>query len=92
MKLNCKPGDLAVIVGADSLKENIGGLVEVIEWVVGRSEPTWRVKTLQKLRRRDGFFVEAGSYGKCRDSRLRPLRDNDGEDETLQWVPRKVEA
>ena len=55
MKLNCKPGDLAVIVGADSLKENIGGLVEVIEWVVGRSEPTWRVKTLQKLRRMDWY-------------------------------------
>jgi hypothetical protein len=26
------------------------------------------------------------------DDTLRPIRDNDGEDETLQWVPRKVEA
>lgn len=93
MKLNCKPGDLAVIVRAQVLNQNIGAIVEVVEFL-GGPESTWRVRTLHPMQRRDGRIVETGGLGRVRDGSLRPIRDNPGEDETLQWleVPRKVAA
>ena len=85
MKLNCKPGDLAVIVRAQTLKQNIGAIVCVVEFL-GGPENVWRVKTLHPMQRRDGKIVQTGGFGRVRDFSLRPIRDNDGEDETLQWI------
>ena len=88
MKLNCKLGDLAVIVRADIDPEHIGKIVECVEFVPSHPKadvPHW--KTKPKLLRKS-----TGSVLAWADSSLRPIRDNDGEDETLQWVPRKVEA
>jgi hypothetical protein len=89
MKLNCKPGDFAVIVRVRTLTQNLGALVECVEFV-GGPENEWRCKTLSPLQ---GTFrmCPAGGIGRIRDGSLRPIRDSDGEDETLQWldVPNK---
>lgn len=101
MKLNCRPGDLAVVVGAPYTPEMIGMIVlcdrlaidgEVVDgsklrkaspnapsWVVhavGNSIPmrTWCGKLLHKKSRVVG------------DRYLRPIRDNDQDDETLTWA------
>lgn len=106
MKLNCKPGDLAVIVSA-RFPENIGILVSVLrQYIEGEHLPgdpfrmyegpygvSWVVESVGKPIRKWG---EKGTYDLqttvFADVCLRPIRDNDGEDETLQWVPRKVTA
>lgn len=83
--MNCKPGDLAVIVGGDPL-ENIGKVVLVLERY-GLDE--WRIdgagrlivlslNTGQLVPESD--CVEVYEY----DHNMRPLRDSDGEDEMLR--------
>lgn len=89
-KLNCRPGDLAVIVR--SAAGNEGKIVQCIEldrfmrWQsLGGKEwtaPGWRVD--QVLRGTGGTpdnWIE--------DSLLRPIRDpgEDAQDETLLWIP-----
>lgn len=91
MKLNCKVGDLAVVINAHYVKSKVGRLVRCIELVqpgflfvctvsgdtqVGDFQPTW--------------IVESGNdrwlHG---DARLRPIRDpgDDAVDESLSWLP-----
>lgn len=88
-EMNCKPGDLAVYVGADlGLR---GRFVTVVEedafvtsvfgrkfWIVDPPLP-------RDDRRGDALAVD--------DLVLRPIRDNDGQDETLTWagLPNKQE-
>lgn len=76
--MNCKPGDLAVIVNATSQKRHIGKIVRVLE----RHEYAgqWGWKTTPELLMHDGRWIA------WLDENLRPIRDNDGEDETLQWA------
>lgn len=106
MKLNCKPGDLAVIVKS-RFPENIGILVSVLrQYVEGEHLPgdpfsmyegpdgvSWVVesvgKPIRKWGKKKNHDLRTTVFA---DVCLRPIRDNDGEDETLQWVPRKVEA
>lgn len=93
--MRCRPGDIAIIVSAIH-KENIGKIVEVIcmgfagEWVDGvefqpKCEgPFWRIRCSSGL----NFTSGLGEPYKlnewfCRDSKLRPLRDDTGVDETL---------
>lgn len=50
--LNCKPGDLAVIVTSPNAPENVGKIVQVIRPAVdGEMIEGWRVKL------REGFFA-----------------------------------
>lgn len=76
--MNCKPGELAVVVrGGPPI--NIGRVILV-------TEPS-------------PFFIDAWLYEgdlislwairaeAVADDCLRPLRDSDGQDETLSWVP-----
>ena len=94
--MNCRPGDLAVIVRSEG--SGIAG--EISRLVVGR---ICRVVQLRapKLKSctypvvwkfEEPMFVQFG--GKkyevigAPDEILRPLRDNEGEDETLTWAPR----
>ena len=90
MKLNCKPGDLAVIVMSQDSR-NIGKLITVKRkyeretkmfswWVCCSSE-------VFGIARDFGPNEEFGIY----DAYLRPIRDQPGADETLQWagVPRE---
>ncbi len=93
MKLNCKPGDLAVQISGD-FPENIGSLYEVIDtYRCDRGE--WRVKAVSGAPKSNWRTrINVGEIVWCEDRCLRPLRDNDGTDETLTWrdVPRKVAA
>lgn len=81
--MNCKPGDLAFIVNSLEGK-SIGKIVRCIN-MVGLVD--W-----------DGVFKDYGwetdteleRYGPpstlVPDSWMRPIRDNDGQDESLTWV------
>lgn len=96
--MNCKQGDLAIFV--KSAAGNEGKIVQCVEyagkralhfpdgkieevdcWIVEPRPPGWRGRT------HDAFTP---------DDFLRPIRDNDGQDETLTWagLPKKkgVEA
>lgn len=96
--MNCKKGDLAVTVAlsnqtSEAAKRNAGRLVDVVRFV-GRHEfgcgrvgvDVWLCELL------GGPVVAAngvswrGRVFIC-DVNLRPIRDNPGEDETLQWAP-----
>lgn len=90
--MNCKQGDLAVIVKSTyghegkivkCLRQYNGPWVgiECIEYEAG-----WEIDI--KLR------TPTGEWAFITDDRLRPLRDNPGTDETLTWapVPSKVAA
>ena len=86
--MNCKQGDLAVIV--KSWAGNEGKIVHCVRlathldiarvnfeknmgavWVVDTSLTTERGRQVSL----------------ALDCQIRPIRDNDGEDETLQWAP-----
>ena len=88
MKLNCKPGDLAIVVSGAA----VGAIVRCVErfdgpWFDGSFEAGWMIDRVLPT-------LVFGSNCFRVDRALRPIRDNDGEDETLQWleVPRKVAA
>lgn len=81
--MNCKPGDLAVIVKPGSSMHNLGRLVHVlhalnsndwwVEVVGGMAHGYWAGNTV---------FVKVGIV---EDHRLRPIRDQSGDDESLTW-------
>ncbi|AXF52864.1 MAG: hypothetical protein [Bacteriophage sp.] len=79
MKLNCKPGDLAIHINACN-PENIGAIVHVIEYAgFNNGSHEW--------------WTEGNGPGdiSC-DEHLRPIRDQDGEDETLTWAGKPEEV
>ena len=92
MRLNCKPGDLAVVVR--SYCKNEGRILTCVrlaaadelasrghfDWML---EPVW--VTDSELRCSDG-----GTTRFYPDGRLRPLRDSEGEDEVLRMVGRPL--
>lgn len=96
---NCKPGDLAIIIKSKRAR-NLGRIVHVIEAVTTPTvniggepysvsspvgEILWRIaEPIPLVKNSTGEVVHA-PY--CRDSVLRPIRDNDGTDETLLWAP-----
>lgn len=71
MKLNCKPGDLAIHVKSDR-HENLGCIVEVVSYF-GFTDAS------------HCWVTKGGSGVLSRDEHLRPLDDSDGDDETLAW-------
>jgi hypothetical protein len=72
--MNCRPGDLAVVV-AGSPAANVGKVIRVVELDDGLHW-TYEGRLL-------GHF---GTPAKVvADDCLRPLRDSDGQDETLSW-------
>lgn len=88
--MNCKPGDLAVIVR--SRVGNAGRIVRCVEYagefrylMYGVLEPercaSWRIDP--PIPAYDGTLTDL-----IKDSALRPIRDNDGEDQTLTWAPK----
>lgn len=92
--MNCKQGDLAVVVKA-ALPQNVGLIVKVVSLDPHWKEPIW---ILTEKIARTGVSLIDGSLtsgiDRCRDACLRPIRDSDGADETLSWasVPNKVSA
>lgn len=104
--MNCKPGDLAIIV-APLHSQNAGVIVEVIrpafpgdlmegggaKFQPDRPGPYWLVRTAGrpllvggKSRKRRTTWTREVTESPIADSRLRPIRDNDGTDETLTWA------
>ena len=81
--MNCKPGDLAVIVGCHpNQKYTLGHICTIIR----RSdhpqtgEPGWHFEPPVRL-----------TDNNCTlDAYLRPLRDQPGDDETLTWAGKPV--
>ena len=96
--MNCRPGDLAIVVNDLDHPINNGCLLEIIcrapvgafsipaDWV-GRPLSTFDFGG-RRNSPGDGRTVV------YRDCELRPLRDSDGEDESLTWaeVPRNEES
>lgn len=89
--MNCKQGDLAVIV--KSYAGNEGKIVRCIDFIGDVHGPhniivpTWRID-------RRLPHCEGGLDNRVGDFQLRPIRDADGQDETLTWkdVPHKEVA
>ena len=87
--MNCKEGDLAVIVRSSYANEGrivvCLGLVRGVIYKDGLIADSWRVEPWS-----DGirFFTHVP------DSALRPIHDNPGADESLSWcdVQKKVAA
>ena len=89
MTLRCKPGDIAVIIKGP----NEGALIAVLMTSPNLKSPSWLVESLQGPLHggySDGRPNVTCRWGNIQDDRLRPLRDNPGPDETLQW--KKVPA
>jgi hypothetical protein len=85
--MNCKPGDLAVTVGCRSHPELNGILLTVVEAVATN---IWLCSGHEIERVCEIYGGKPWIY----DEKLRPIRDNDGEDETLAWAgkPQEVKA
>lgn len=77
MTLNCKPGDLAVIVGG-LYPEFFGHIVTITEACSVHAN-SWETDP-QK------FFARCRQPMSFHDRTLRPIRDNPGQDETLTWL------
>ena len=90
--MNCKAGDLAIIVAPD--REGDGRLVEVIRAatpadVVMYEPGAWFVKVLGdglRMYGKNGSVIKL-QYCALKDSVLRPIRDTPGDDESLLWAP-----
>jgi hypothetical protein len=77
----CKIGDLAVIVNG----ENCGRLIEVRSYSAFGPR-WWSVRVLGSPARGECVgFSTFSLEGNIEDRRLRPLRDEPGDDETLRW-------
>lgn len=87
MSGGCVPGDLAMVVRS-RFPENIGRLVKVLAPAAGWD---WEVEALQPLvvsyrSHIRPTTIGAGEHAGAFDRSLKPLRDKDGEDETLTWA------
>lgn len=84
--MNCKPGDLAVIVRAFTAWEHVGKIVRVVRLTRIDGDECW--KTDPELFTLDGRWIA------WTDAHLRPIRDSDGEDEMLRIAgkPQEVNA
>lgn len=82
MNLNCKPGDLAVVVSGYP-ESNIGKVITVTRIATLTSAvlgfPCWEY---------EGHLDSTigGRSGLVHDACLRPIRPGDGADETLDWA------
>lgn len=87
MKLNCRKGDLAVVVKAffPDEKKYIGMIFRCGEFIERPAGPCWYS---------DPPFTGELADKVVLDRFLKPLRDSDGTDETLSWidVPNEVTA
>lgn len=92
--MNVKPGDLAICVAApDDAYIKVGSIVEVVQYLgdrvaVGKNgkriprENVWLVKYNGST-----LNLETGNYFGVSDAHLRPINSQEGDDETLNWLP-----
>lgn len=80
--MNCKPGDLAVIVRSLDSPEAIGSLVKCVSFLSGLRNPSWQLdRKVADDKLRDGKLIRGDWFA---DKCLRPIRDQDGEDEMIR--------
>lgn len=87
--MNCKPGDLAVIVAPDTSTRNLGKIVRVLHGS-RLGDGWWWVESLSPaFMNGPGSCDRVAMEGNIEDRRLRPIRDpgDDAVDETLLWLP-----
>lgn len=92
--MNCKQGDLAIFV--KSKYGNIGRIVTCIRLATKADFIRFSAEDPQE----PAWLVDIYLHGSihdiplARDGNLRPIRDSDGQDETLTWqpVPKKEKA
>ena len=97
--MNCKPNELAVVVGGSGL--NAGRIFKTLQLTApnelvptkcGRfmfaldpkDGPCWHIEGYISTKTHDGILCELPV---CYDAVLRPLRGGEGTDETLMWAP-----
>lgn len=81
--MNCKPGDLAIVINAFFCHENIGRIVEVVRRAVPGVDTTpdsthdsWMVRSDRPLARSAGkgsFRIAPANEAPCADCNLRPV-------------------
>jgi hypothetical protein len=89
--MNCKQGDLAVIVRSHAGNE--GKLVRCLELIGLRCwfEADGSVSTLWTWRIDTPLFNAEGElFPDIADDQLRPIRPGEGDDETLSWAGKPV--
>ena len=84
MKLNCKTGDLAIVVESDLGNE--GKIVQCIKFIgdIAQRDSNGNIETVPMWEVDRDLDGEGGN--EIADYQLRPIRDSDGEDETLTWA------
>lgn len=93
MKLNCKPGDLAIVVNSKSSPDCIGLITRVVSYLPDvTGDPAWIVDPPLHDGRLFNGLERPGNW--WMDAALRPIRDQDGEDEILRIAgkPQEVKA
>lgn len=86
--MNCKQGDLAIIVRTSyQTYSALGRIVKCMKLDVTKELIAWRIE--HPIHLPNGRIVEL-----CEDIALRPIRPSEGQDETLTWldVPTKETA
>jgi len=109
VKLNCKPGDMAIIIDSDPFRNpDTGGvLCDVLHHPplgyfrfpdgtpAARAERpacSWVIRLHRPIQVRwTAGEIRTAVYAVCPDNKLRPIRDQPGADETLEWAP-KIEG
>lgn len=101
MKLNCKPGDLAIVVGG---QKSTGRIVQVIRQyetgadVMARDGSTVRLTKGGSKWEIEGYVFYESTCGVlfeapvAFDNELRPIRPDDSDDETLTWAGKPEKA
>lgn len=90
---NCRIGDIAVVIKSPTGK-NLGKIVKCIRRVEVheiidnkrmniKDDVVWLTDSPLTWTKKDGSHEYEAHF--CRDSILKPLRDDDGEDESLSW-------
>jgi hypothetical protein len=88
--MNCKPGDLAVIVcthpGEAATKQFLGRVVRLLEPTLYDAGVGW---SFEKQPLRGRYRGRSVTWDNLQDEWLKPLRDpgDDAKDETLSWKP-----
>lgn len=93
--MNCKPGDLAIIIKADGdgipgqiSRKLVGHIVRVVKLVKPSDEFHCYADLVWRFEEPILIVIDGRKYSAdgMADDALRPIRDNDGEDETLTWA------
>ncbi len=82
--MNCKQGDLALVIH-DGLSIKAGAVVVCLEFVGQATSRDWQVfNDVWAVEYRGSDRSPNGWWWGLPDSYLRPIRDNDGDDEMLR--------